>query len=74
MTTHTFEIPVTKDQGNTVISITRGYSTETHREQALDQYNRMRAHDGQPPLERLPKGTKVIKSKHETKPRTDHRQ
>lgn len=59
MFTHTFEIPVTKDQGNTTIAITRSYSMESYEDQALDQYNRMRAHDGQPPLESLPEGTKV---------------
>lgn len=60
MTAIKFDIPVTRDQGPCKIIGTESHS-ETAEENALWHYNRMREHDGQPPLSRLPEGTKATR-------------
>ena len=51
-----YSIPVTRSQGPcTIIGV--GSLMESARENALRAYNSMRAHDGQPPLSELPRGT-----------------
>lgn len=60
-----FTIPPTKDQGSAQFRIGKtDYYDKTWRGAALAKYNSMRAHDGQPPLRRLPAGTKVLKIRH----------
>lgn len=53
---YTFTVPPTLEQGSykgTCSSSAR----ETHRQNALSDYNSARAHDGLPPLSRMPIGT-----------------
>jgi hypothetical protein len=52
-------VPPTRDQGSTTFSASDSYS-ETVAQNALWQYNKMREHDGQDPLEKMPKGTKYM--------------
>lgn len=59
-TTYEIRIPITPDQGPTRLEIHSPYLGSI-RGEALRQYNSMRAHDGQPPLTRLPVGTKITK-------------
>lgn len=54
-----FKVPGTRDQGPVTL-IGRSSSMETAYENALWDYNRMRDHDGQRPLTRLPAGTRAI--------------
>ena len=49
-------VPCTNDQGNTSFDASDSYS-ETVAKNALWTYNSMRAHDGQEPLTKMPKGT-----------------
>lgn len=56
------KVPPTRDQGNSNFYASASYM-ETMRQNALDTYNRMRAHDGQEPLKRMPKGTRYIRDK-----------
>ena len=51
-----YKIPTVRDQGPCII-VGVDSCIETAREDALWQYNRMREHDGQPPLAGLPLGT-----------------
>jgi hypothetical protein len=60
-----FNIPSTNDQGSATVRIGKTeYYDKTWRGAALAKYNSMRAHDGQPPLKRLPRGTTVLKVRH----------
>lgn len=60
MTRHyTLEVPPTMQQGSYKITITVS-SNETKSAAALWHYNSARAHDGQPPIKRMPAGTKYI--------------
>jgi hypothetical protein len=59
MTLRIVIVPPTPDQGGTTITATSSYM-ETVAQNALDSYNRMRAHDGQEPLNKMPKGTKYL--------------
>ena len=51
-----YSFPATRSQGPCKI-IGVSSPMESARENALWEYNSMRAHDGQPPLSELPKGT-----------------
>ena len=62
---YTVNVPPTRDQGASAFYAAASMM-ETMRQNALDTYNRMRAHDGQEPLERMPKGTKYIRNKRAT--------
>lgn len=62
---YTVNVPPTRDQGSSAFYAAANYM-QTMRQDALDTYNRMRAHDGQEPLERMPKGTKYIRNKRAT--------
>ena len=53
-------VPPTRDQGNTRFIASASYM-ETVAKNALWTYNSMRAHDGQGPLTKMPKGTKYEK-------------
>lgn len=59
-TTYRFTVPPTMEQGGYVGTCRSGYG-ETYRQHALWDYNSARAHDGLPPLSRMPKGTKYMK-------------
>jgi hypothetical protein len=58
--TYTVKVPPTRDQGSTSFSAVASYM-ETMRKNALWTYNKMRAHDGQEPLERMPNGTTYVR-------------
>ena len=51
-----FGIPGTREQGSCEI-VGKSWPMETAEANALRDYNRRRAHDGQPPLKRFPAGT-----------------
>jgi hypothetical protein len=51
------KVPATEDQSPTSFVASQS-SMETFEENALWTYNKMREHDGQPPLKRMPYGTK----------------
>jgi len=53
-------VPVTNDQSSARFIAEATY-TETMRQNALWHYNKMREHDGQAPLTRMPKGTRYEK-------------
>ena len=55
-------VPPTKDQGSSTFLAYNNYY-ETMAQNALWKYNSMRKYDGQPPLKRMPKGTKYAKVK-----------
>lgn len=50
-------VPPTMEQGSYVTTARAGYGY-TMRQDALQDYNSCRAHDGLPPLKRMPAGTK----------------
>ncbi len=50
-------VPPTRDQGSCAIIGTRSIY-ETFKQNILWQYNKMREHDGFPPVRRMPCGTK----------------
>ena len=52
-----FTVPPTKEQGS-YSGLAHSSYYETARACALWQYNSARAHDGLPPLKRMPAGTK----------------
>jgi len=54
--TYRFTVPPTREQGSHVGHCRSGYG-ETYRKDALRDYNSTRAHDGLPPLARMPVGT-----------------
>lgn len=56
------KVPPTRDQGSTSFYASKSYM-ESMRANALDTYNRMRAHDGFDPLTRMPAGTTYTNSK-----------
>ena len=58
--TYTVKVPPTRDQGNTRFNASASYM-QTMREDALDTYNRMRSHDGQDPVARMPNGTTYVR-------------
>lgn len=49
-------IPITADLGPTILTCTEGLM-ESKEDNALWHYNQARAHDGNPPLDELPRGT-----------------
>jgi hypothetical protein len=53
-------VPVTNDQSPARFIASATYM-ETMRQNALWHYNKMREHDGQEPLKRMPKGTRYEK-------------
>lgn len=53
-------VPPTNDQGSTRFIASASYM-ETMRKNALWEYNKLREHDGQSPLTRMPKGTRYEK-------------
>jgi hypothetical protein len=55
-------VPPTADQGSYKI-IVSGSSYQTYRQEALQDYNSCRAHDGLEPIKRMPKGTTYTKIK-----------
>lgn len=54
--TYKFTVPPTHDVGSYSSTCKAGY-LETYRQDALRDYNHARAHDGLPPLSRMPRGT-----------------
>lgn len=60
MSNYLCKVPVTEDQGPCKIVCSASYR-ETYRQNALWEYNSMRAHDGQQPLTRMPNGTTYTK-------------
>ena len=53
---YSFTVPPTNDVGSYAGNCSAGYY-ETHRQNALADYNSCRAHDGLPPVKRMPNGT-----------------
>ncbi len=51
-----YRVPATNDMSPCTLIGTK-HTMETAHENALWEYNRMRDHDGLPPLKRLPAGT-----------------
>ena len=51
-----FTVPPTNDQGSYSADCSASYM-DTYQQNALSTYNSARAHDGQPPLARMPRGT-----------------
>ena len=49
-------VPPTWEQGSYTTAVTGSYG-QTYRQEALQDYNSCRAHDGLPPIKRMPKGT-----------------
>ena len=49
-------VPPTKEQGSYKTTVKGSYG-QTYRTEALQDYNSARAHDGLPPINRMPKGT-----------------
>ena len=62
ITEATWYCPPTHTQGDCKITGKAGFG-ETTRENALWQYNSMRAHDGLAPVSTLPPGSKIISKK-----------
>jgi len=56
MKTYRVTVPPTRDQGSYTTTARNGYG-RTYRADALIDYNSCRAHDGLPPLRRMPSGT-----------------
>lgn len=56
MSLYKVTVPPTNDQGSFTCRATSSYR-ETAQQNALWHYNSARAHDGQPPLTRMPAGT-----------------
>lgn len=54
-------VPPTRDQGNAKFNASDSYC-ESVAKNALWTYNSMRAHDGLPPLARMPRGTRYAKA------------
>ena len=53
---YSVKVPPTAEQGSYVTTV-RGSGYQTHRAEALQDYNSARAHDGLPPVSRMPAGT-----------------
>jgi hypothetical protein len=62
MATYKFFVPATREQG-TYSGFCKDSFQQTFRQDALHDYNSGRAHDGLPPLKKMPAGTKYILSK-----------
>jgi hypothetical protein len=60
MTRYKVTVPPTMEQGSYTTTVTTrgGWFSESIAKQALWDYNSARAHDGLPPLSRMPKGTR----------------
>jgi len=60
-------VPLTREQGSYSTEVSSGgrFGTETIAQKALWDYNNARAHDGLPPIKRMPAGTKYILRKKE---------
>jgi len=56
MITYRVTVPPTRDQGSYTTTSRNGYG-RNYRADALADYNSCRAHDGLPPLRRMPAGT-----------------
>ena len=56
-TTYRVTVPPTAEQGSYTTTAQAGY-WQTMRQAALQDYNSCRAHDGLPPVSRMPAGTK----------------
>ncbi len=63
-------VPPTMEQGSYVTDVSDGYH-QTIAQAALQDYNGCRAHDGLPPISRMPRGTKYIRLIQKTKPDWD---
>jgi hypothetical protein len=61
-----FTVPPTAEQGSHAGTCSSS-SRETYRANALWDYNSARAHDGLPPVKRMPKGTKYTRIKARTR-------
>lgn len=61
-TRYQFTVPPTMEQGSHKGNCAPGYFT-SYRADALQEYNSARAHDGLPPLKRMPRGTKYSRLK-----------
>ncbi len=57
MSRYRFTVPPTAEQGSYSGNCSASYM-ETHRKDALRDYNSARAHDGLPPIARMPRGTR----------------
>lgn len=55
-------VPPTKEVGSYKTTVSGSYF-QTYREEALQDYNSCRAHDGLEPIKKMPKGTEYIKIK-----------
>ncbi len=55
-------VPPTMEQGSYVTNVSDGYH-QTVAQAALQDYNGCRAHDGLPPIRRMPAGTKYTRLK-----------
>ena len=53
-------VPPTMEQGSYTTIVSRGYY-QTVPQAALQDYNSARAHDGLPPIRRMPAGTKYVR-------------
>lgn len=51
------KVPPTAEQGSYKTIVRSGHIYQTYRQEALQDYNSARAHDGLPPLKRMPAGT-----------------
>ena len=56
MAKYIVRVPITDDQGPYIFRASDNYG-QTVAEDALQDYNSARDHDGQPPLKRMPNGT-----------------
>lgn len=54
---YTVTVPPTTEQGSYKTTVS-GSLYQTMKQEALQAYNSARAHDGLPPLKRMPKGVK----------------
>lgn len=62
MKTFTVKVPPTAEQGSYATTARASYF-QTMRACALQDYNSARAHDGLPPISRMPRGTTYTPSK-----------
>lgn len=59
-TRYRFTVPPTAEQGSHAGTCSAS-ARETYRQNALADYNSARAHDGLPPLSRMPRGTRYAR-------------
>lgn len=62
MKSYTVKVPPTAEQGSYTTTARAGYG-QTMRACALQDYNSARAHDGLPPVKRMPAGTRYTPAK-----------